>query len=351
MASDKVLSSTAGDEILDFSQVVSPRPRPELRDDQREARDNPGNTLVNACAGAGKTEVLIQRHERALGAGKKCLNLTFTVAAANEIKRRIPTADAYTIHGFCCKSVGWNGNFVKLLRDYVGSKRPQEYDEVLVDEWQNITPLMLSAIKYIPKTSLFAVGDPYQACYIGEWARNAWDAPAMGLEAFDRVAGWCAYKEILGNRRANQHVVDVLETLVPRRQVALGPKTFGTSLVLARTHKELTEIGRKLSGANIPYMRYKRRDMQEESKYDTIGKSPRVDLMVYHQCVGTEYDRVFLFGWHGWTEEDDNLLYTGAARASQEVYTVGRDKGMTDRLPPAINISLPDMLDLLQKDH
>ena len=344
------------DEILDFSRVAAPPPRPTLSEEQSKVRDNPGSTLVTAAPGAGKTEVLIQRHERNEEELVSSLSLTFTVAAAKEIKRRIPGAEASTIHAFCFKHCNyqWSGNYPSLLKDYILNKEKAPYGEVLVDEVQNLSPLMLSVIKAIPKKSLFAVGDPYQSCYIGNWAGNAWDAPALGKRAFEALASMCKDMQIKGNRRSSKEVVSLLERLNHRGLIALGPKKLNRTLITARTHQRLMDLSIKLQEANIPHQLYKRRDA-ESTKFDTYGTNPLVDLMVLHQCIGTEYKQVFIADWmppFKGTSEDDvesfNLLYTAAARASEHIYTLERIKGsMCSYLPSSLDVTFERMLSIL----
>lgn len=354
----RVRASVDEEEILDFSQVALPPPRPTLSEEQASVRDNPGNTLVIAAPGAGKTEVLIQRHEKNESSDVESLSLTFTVAAANEIKRRIPGAQASTIHSFCFKHCNyeWAGNFPLLLTNYVRNHEKIRYGEVLVDEVQNLSPLMLAVIKAIPKDSLFAVGDPYQSCYIGSWAGNGWDAPALGKKAFDALAPLCKELQIRGNRRSSSKVIDTLERLNQRNLVALGPKDLKRTLVTARTHAMLAIVSQTLIRENIPHLLYKRRDA-ETTKYESFGNNPHIDLMVLHQCIGTEYRRVFIVDWmppyRGAVEDDVeafNLLYTAAARASEHIYTLERARGgMCDYLPKSLDINFDDMLDILEE--
>lgn len=361
---------TEDEEILDFSQVAQPPPRPELSPEQALVRDNVGNTLVIAAPGAGKTEILIQRHERLEAAGLKCLSLTFTVAAANEIRRRIPGAEASTIHAFCFKQCGyeWKGNYPSLLSQYVLQDARESYDEVLVDEAQNLSPLMLATVKAIPKASLFAVGDPYQSCYIGSWAGASsagvgsskgpvWDGPALGKRAFERLSETCKVMEIKGNRRSGSGVVKLLETLNSRDLVPLGPKKLNRSLITARTHRRLEEASELLQRAGIAHLLFNRRD-SEGTKYKVVGNHPLVDLMVLHQMIGTEYRNAYILDWsrpYSSSIEDEveafNLLYTAAARASEYVFTVDRTpSGMCSWLPPEVDIPFEEMLDRLSSE-
>ena len=95
---------------------------------QEEAINENGEILVAAAAGSGKTSVLVERNIRKILKDKvdinKILAITFTTAAANEVKERIllslyneldkneddnikkqirllPKANISTLHSFC----------------------------------------------------------------------------------------------------------------------------------------------------------------------------------------------------------------------------------------------------------
>lgn len=72
----------------------------------------PGTSLVCACAGAGKTRVLVERYKRMVEQGVSPASIvvvTFTVRAASELKGRIEGADlplplyVGTVHGYCTR--------------------------------------------------------------------------------------------------------------------------------------------------------------------------------------------------------------------------------------------------------
>lgn len=92
----------------------------ELNDQQQTAVEEPGNVLVTACPGSGKTRVLIHRIMKELSELEsikhKVIAVTFTNRAADEIKSRLDDPEipldnlwAGTIHSF---SLDW------ILRPY-----------------------------------------------------------------------------------------------------------------------------------------------------------------------------------------------------------------------------------------
>ncbi len=93
-----------------------------ISDRQREVAQTPGNVLVSACPGSGKTHTLVARANWRLSSlpeHKKLALITYTNAAADEIASRIERrSDVFigTIHRFCLEFVlrpfswtcGWN---------------------------------------------------------------------------------------------------------------------------------------------------------------------------------------------------------------------------------------------------
>lgn len=86
----------------------------KLTPEQQEAVDLPisDTQLVCACAGAGKTRVLIERYKRMVDQGispASTIIVTFTVRAANELKGRVDAEclpqPGYigTVHGYCTR--------------------------------------------------------------------------------------------------------------------------------------------------------------------------------------------------------------------------------------------------------
>lgn len=75
----------------------------ELTENQKEVVEARGNRIITiACAGSGKTSVLINRAKKLLDEGKEIYIITFTNKATNEIKKRLKAnyskAHVSTIH-------------------------------------------------------------------------------------------------------------------------------------------------------------------------------------------------------------------------------------------------------------
>ena len=134
----------------------------------RAVEDNSKRILVVASAGSGKTEVLTRRLTRILqtsaGQAFRCLAVTYTVKAAQELRQRITASaasedwrvDANTLHGFAlewlrqygdCVNVGPDvvvygddADRARLINEYVASLGLQ--DAVGADEMAAIKPVL-----------------------------------------------------------------------------------------------------------------------------------------------------------------------------------------------------------------
>ena len=130
---------------------MSPRiPRSFTPDQERAISAAGREVLVVAPAGSGKTEVLIQRVIRALersaGESFRLLVVTFTVKAAEELKRRTREAiaeelwrvDADTIHGFSLDWLRRYGKEVGIGTDVVVLSDDIDRESVVADYLQSI---------------------------------------------------------------------------------------------------------------------------------------------------------------------------------------------------------------------
>lgn len=110
-----------------------------LSEQQKEAVIEPGNVLLTACPGSGKTRALTYKIayelERLTGSKKKIIAVTFTNRAADEIKKRIRVFDADdsrlwagTIHAFCLE---W------IIRPYMGYSEDLKNGFTISDEYNS----------------------------------------------------------------------------------------------------------------------------------------------------------------------------------------------------------------------
>jgi len=307
-----------GEILLDFSPFV----RPKLNPEQKLARDSKVGTLVTAPPGWGKTEVIIQRTENNVQAGIKTLVLVFSRRARKEILRRCPAARTYTFHGYCLGIVGWKNNYPDLLYRFILHEPKEHFDEVIVDECQDLSPLQMDVLRAIPKDSLFAVGDPYQSIYIGDWARSYFDGSALGIKAFDYLAKMCK-KELTmtGCRRCTQDILNLLEGIYPRNLKSLYVKPLNQIAVIARSHRKLKECSDFLNANGISHTLYRQRNKNgPEPRKEQFGTTPdKTELLIAHHCKGAQYKAGIIHDWTSFSQEEINLLYTSTARFAENV--------------------------------
>ncbi|MDD4194210.1 MAG: ATP-dependent helicase [Acholeplasmataceae bacterium] len=196
----------------------------KFSEEQRKAiKDHRPFLFLQACAGSGKTRVIVERVKRHLMEGvlpEKILCLTFTKKASIEMSERLlnQIKNVYTFHQFCLlqlknhmdynyeiidpeemeisptellkistyKNSLYRTNkpnsfdkyqdkliknnfkdFDDLLIDYLKNNIQNNFDYILIDEFQDTNLLQYEVIKKMKKldTHIFAVGDPNQSIY------------------------------------------------------------------------------------------------------------------------------------------------------------------------------------------
>ncbi|NPB08920.1 MAG: ATP-dependent helicase [Thermodesulfobacteria bacterium] len=150
---------------------------------QRKAVSSPGNTLVVAGPGAGKTRVLLSRAQDLLSRGlspARLFLLTFTVRTAGELRRRLAAAGVNgatveTFHAFAyrlARDLGRDPPALDEEDDYralfdLAAGHPLEEQEIhlLIDEFQDLSPELIEFLSRFRRATFFLVGDPAQAIY------------------------------------------------------------------------------------------------------------------------------------------------------------------------------------------
>ncbi len=149
---------------------------------QEEAINENGEILVAAAAGSGKTSVLVERNIRKILKDKvdinKILAITFTTAAANEVKERIllslyneldkneddnikkqirllPKANISTLHSFCFNLIKENFFDLNISSDVAVSKNEERelllqeaLDEILDIEYEMQEPYFIQLVNF-----------------------------------------------------------------------------------------------------------------------------------------------------------------------------------------------------------
>jgi len=327
---------------------------------QKPAIDNPGNTLVTAVLGSGKTNTLLARAENA----ERPLVLTFNREAARR-------AYGMTFHGFCrsllgkvevwnrqrslyemtqiCKEMGikdkrvsinevkeiswrkcrgmkvlstpWYEEYERrkgdacdfgdlLIRglEFVRTHDVRgRYGEVLVDEFQDLNPLQFAILEHIQSDNIFAVGDPCQSIYT--W-RDAYP------EIFDQFRQQYSPREfsLLNDYRHGPEIVACLEWIFPRGVIPKGEHGNVTMFECLSSNAERQVVVRlvKELGGNVDILcRYwaPLRDLAplvdgdfvadpENEDYYPVGieEDEGVRLRSIHGSKGLEFDNDIVVG-------------------------------------------------------
>jgi superfamily I DNA/RNA helicase len=280
-----------------------------LDEEQQEVIDYKDSCLVVAGPGSGKTRTLVAKAE-SLWLDKDIICLTFTRAAAREMRQRMPGVKAKTIHSYCYGEVGWPGNYDKLLPKFLVKDEKEKYEYVLVDEVQDLTEEELSVVLSIVGDKIFAVGDPYQSIY-------GWNG-ALGMDVFRRLNGHKTFN-LHNNYRSCPQIVEWLNRVYGRQLVSKGIVENGLTAILCRTNRAVWEVTQLLEEAGIGFTVRIGSNESRPTVEEDYGDD-KLKVMTCHCSKGLEFDRVLLYNWMPepfWGEEK-NLYYVAMARASKE---------------------------------
>ncbi|MBN4084214.1 exonuclease domain-containing protein [Mycoplasma sp. CSL10166] len=163
------------------------------------------NLIVNAAAGSGKTRVIVEiiYESNKYNLNSKILVLSYNTKLVNDTKIRIlkkditiKNCDIHTFHSFATKKSK------KIVMDDLGLKEfneskiltVDEYDTIIIDEAQDITPLywvlILKILKYNAKARVMFIGDSNQEIY------NFKKASSMFLENIDKLIPSKTWKKL-----------------------------------------------------------------------------------------------------------------------------------------------------------
>lgn len=305
----------------------------ELDSEQREIVDYEGSCVVIAGPGSGKTRVLTAKAEKLWEGGVDLICLTFTRAAAQELRDRMVGIRAQTIHSFCYGEVGWPGNYEQLLYRFIGKDKVDKFEHVLVDEVQDLTEEELDVVLSIVGDKLFAVGDPFQAIY-------GWNG-ALGMKVFEKLNHHKIF-HLRNNYRSCPKIVDWLNAVYDRKLVSSGLVENGMTAILCRTNYNVWEVSRILDENGIGYTARIGASELHGTKEEDYG-SKKLKVMTSHCSKGLEFDNVLLYGWrprnlfasnYKGAEDDEeiHLYYVSVARASKEFYEIDTSRELLVKL-------------------
>jgi superfamily I DNA/RNA helicase len=302
----------------------------DLDKEQDRIVNYPKSQVIIAGPGSGKTRTLIAKAEKLYSEGVDLICLTFTRAAAKEMRDRMPGLNAMTIHSYAHDLVGWVGDYDAMLDKANVLKGKglikDRYDWVLVDEVQDLTFQQWEMVETSIGKYLFAVGDPFQSVY--KWNE------ALGKDILPLLkAAGCQTFYLNNNYRSSPDIVNYLNKIYVRGLVSKTVKDLGTTAVLTRKRDQVREITSILDRHGIKHT--VRHGGSELAKTKEVDKgSSKVKVMTCHCSKGLEFDEVLLYNWFPepfWGEEL-NLYYVSVARASKKFTLVRDETGLIKEL-------------------
>lgn len=280
----------------------------DLDEEQRVVVDLDDSCMVIAGPGSGKTRTLVAKAEK-LWQAHDIICLTFTRAAARELRERMPGIRAQTIHSYCYGEIGWPGNYDKLLPKFLVKDSKEEFDWVLVDEVQDLTEEELEVVLSLRGKKLFAVGDPYQSIY-------GWNG-ALGMGIFKKLEGIIPF-ELKNNYRSCKKIVGWLNSVYERELVSKNTVSNGLTAILCRTNSSVFEVTQILLEASVGFTVRVGTNEGNQKREEDFGDD-KLKVMTCHCSKGLEFDNVIVYNWvpEPFWGEEKNLYYVSISRASQ----------------------------------
>lgn len=317
--------------------------------------------LTNDFIVTHNTTVLIERIKFLLSQGyegKNIYAITYTNAAAEEMKSRLPNDNpifAGTIHSLANRILLQNNidtswmiqseNFDELfytLQDHYDEINIPQVDYLLIDEFQDICDneyeFMFNTLN--PK-EFMAVGDSCQSIYGFKGSNyhyfmNMVNDPDIQLYNLN----W--------NYRCGSSIIDFAENfLYPINDIYMvhnesqtglkgAVQTFEFSLdtvlnevqdyfynykdifVLTRTNKEISEVQFVLNKYNIPNDTFKKSDL-DKGELGILLEKDSVKILTVHSAKGLEAKKVIVLGMKPYNNEERRVCYVAATRAKEEL--------------------------------
>ena len=322
-----------------------------------EAEEN--KIVCIASAGSGKTKILTERIRRLVEVKKikpeDIVAITFTNLAAEEMKKRLGDISIGmfigTIHSYANAICIMNGiptdtyvadaKFDKIIEKAKTIPLGQypKIKHLLVDEFQDTGSLEYSFIERIPTQNIFIVGDDRQMIYQFKNGRTSFfkeccedvnykvynltqsyrcppnimkyaDSLIYSMEKLGLAAEPVKTKN--GILEKNFTFIDALEELEWTRD-------YGNWAILCRTNNELATAMEILDERKIPYVSFKKGDLDLMEMEDLL-RDDKVKLLSMHTAKGLEFKKVIATGARLYNEEERRIAYVAATRAEQALY-------------------------------
>lgn len=309
--------------------------------------------VVEACAAATKTTVLIERVRHLLKVGydpRRIAVITFTRLAAQECMERLGVDYNYglfvgTIHSLAARFLRFNnrGNLIdKVAEDYEFDKLfdlckdlnlKNSYDWILLDEAQDTGELEMEFIFHmINPAGYFVVMDRRQSIYGFKGAR-----PEL-LPKYLKDATWYTLNK---NYRNGKLILDYAKRIINKTSLNDTSKParnfYGSVIemefdkdkiaeyiyavdeykdwaILCRTNDDIRNIQFMLSTFQIPYDTFRQGDLTRDELEKRMDANT-VKVLTAHSSKGLAWNNVIVYGMRWWNEEEYRLNYVAATRA------------------------------------
>lgn len=232
------------------------------------------------------------------------------------------------------------------------------FEHILIDEYQDINKIQKDLISKIKSKNIFCVGDPRQAIYGWRGAKVEFILDTKGKEVIHLTHNYRCCPEIvsIANKviepmhlpplesskksqaevTLSQYISQKEEALEVAKKIKRSKSAPNNIFVIARTNKQLEEIGECLSELEIPYT------IKSEEIYNVNAISNKAVILATTHCVkGLEAKEVYVIGctsrmfpcmksdhkiieyikdYYNKKEEELRLLYVALTRAEEKLH-------------------------------
>lgn len=320
--------------------------------------DNPKHLfLMNDCIVTHNTTVLTERIRYLINNNvdpEKIAAISFTTMAADEMKERLgeqgQKAFIGTIHslannicienGIDTTEIIANEKFDTLLKKVltIPKKKIQVFEHVLVDEFQDISELEYNFIEHIPKKNIYLTGDERQMIYGFKGCSDKF------LRDLYEDASYKVYY-LIDNYRNPPNIIKFAEDLIGSLDKISPPskptKQFNGHIekcsfyealeemewsqdwanwyVICRTNNEVASVMEILDRKKIPYVSFKRGDV-ELVEMNSMLRDNRVKVLTVHAMKGLQGKNIIVMGAKMYNDEERRIAYVAATRAESSLY-------------------------------
>lgn len=329
-----------------------------MKDYQREIiESNEPKIVVNSCAAAGKTTCIIERIRFLVRNGvdkNKIVMITFTNAAAEEMKERLGTTGAGifigTVHSYInylllCKGVPTSNYLEKEQYDKLFeliSENPyciQPVEHLFLDEAQDSDELQWNFIlNQVKPKNFFIVGDTRQAIYGWKGSSVATMKELMqsvDITTYNLPINYRNDREILNfAKRIIAKTGDEDESICNSARKGLkieepydsktliscinqtieNGQKYNDWFILCRTNAQINDMIKTLNLARIPCDTFKRGDLDLKQFREKM-KDNTVKVLTIHCAKGLEANNVAVQGAMFYNDEERRVSYVAATRA------------------------------------